>query len=367
VPGGASSFYIGDNVGNVYVLTSDKVISEPALFRVTYSYGGGKWPGNELIYKVNPNTADCAGEEIAVQEAASAWNKAGANFNFEYNGVTGITNVGKDEENSIIWKNYGLTDWLARNWGYINPSNPEIILENDIEYNDYYLWSTTAPCPPGQYDIQSVATHEMGHCLLLLDLYGTADSEKTMYGKGGPGETKARTLEPAEIEGIRYIYGLFLQDAILKGLVKLEKVNPGDPELDSPLVDHSGTEVKVFRESNQVKSSLSAQDGSYLVDGLAAGVYGVHYCRPGWSKVERNKITLLAGETKEMPPLTLMAGDMNQHTQINILDLLWMAARMDLTPGDPGWQEAKIADVNRDDAINILDLLRGAKNMGGQP
>ena len=368
VPGGASSYYIEDQVGNVFVFTSDEIISDPALFRVTYSYGGGKWPGNKLIYKVNANTADCAGEEIAVQEGASAWNKAGANFNFEYGGATGKNSVGRDGENSIIWKNYGGTDWLARAWRWYSFLNPKTILENDIEFNDYYLWSAGASCPPGKVDVQSTATHELGHWLMLFDLYGNADSEKTMYGIEGPGETKARTLETEDIDGIVYIYGPVLpQGASIKGSVKLEKVNPGDPEPDSPLADYSETEINVIQQGSLVKSSLSAQDGSYLIDGLAAGVYDVHYCRPGWSKVEKNNIALLVNETKELPPLVLVVGDMNQDTEINILDLLWMAAKMGLTPGNPGWEEAKIADVHRDNAINILDLLRVAKNMGVHP
>ncbi len=366
VPGGASSYYWGDGLGNVFVRTSDDLLSDPALFRVTYSYGGGKWAENKLTYKINPNTADCPNEEIAVQAAADTWNSTRANFNFEYGGFTGKTGVGKDGENSVIWVNEGETDWLAETWTYLNPSNPKIILENDLEFSDYYPWSAGASCPPGYLDVQNTATHEFGHWLMLLDLYGTADSEKTMFGFGGPGETKARTLEPDDIDGIRYIYGLFPQGASLKGVVKLEKVNPGEP--DSPDANHSGTEIKVIQQGSLVKSSFSAQDGSYLIDGLAAGVvYDVHYCRPGWSKVERNNIAFSANETKELPPLVLVVGDMNQDTEINILDLLWMAAKMGLTPGDSGWGGAKIADVNRDNAINILDLLRVAKNISIKP
>lgn len=368
VPGGASSYNDPFGAGNVYVITDEDIESDPALFRVTYSCMGGKLPGNKLIYEVNAGTADCGGEENAVQKAADAWNNAGANFQFEYGGPTDKTSIGLDGENSVIWIDKGETDWLARCWTYWYSSDPTIAVEADIEFSDYYNWSTAANCSLEQNDVQNIATHELGHALGgLADLYGTADSEKTMYGFSSNGETKKRTLEPDDIEGINYLYGLAAPAGALEGVVRLEKVNSTDPEPDSPLADHSGTEVSVFLQGSQVKSSLSEKDGFYLVDGLAAGTYDVHYCRPGWSKVERKDISLAVGETKELSSLTLVVGDMNQDNQINILDLLWMAAGIGLSPENPEWPEHQVADVNKDYTINILDLLRVAKNIGKRP
>jgi len=42
--------------------------------------------------------------------------------------------------------------------------------------------------------------------LSLGDLYGSGDTEKTMYGYSSPGETKKRTLHQDDIDGICYIY-----------------------------------------------------------------------------------------------------------------------------------------------------------------
>jgi len=53
-------------------------------------------------------------------------------------------------------------------------------------------------------------------------------------------------------------------------------------------------------------------------------------------------------------------GDMNADGNVNILDLLWMAARMGPTTNlDSQW-----ADINNDDRVNILDLLTVAQNIG---
>ncbi|HAG08005.1 MAG TPA: MBL fold metallo-hydrolase [Desulfotomaculum sp.] len=53
-------------------------------------------------------------------------------------------------------------------------------------------------------------------------------------------------------------------------------------------------------------------------------------------------------------------GDMNADGNVNILDLLWMAARIGPTTNlDSQW-----ADINNDDRVNILDLLTVAQNIG---
>jgi len=65
------------------------------------------------------------------------------------------------------------------------------------------------PRPSGlgsRQDVQSVATHELGHAFGLLDLYGDPDSEKTMYGYGSTNDISARDLEPEDEAGIAYIY-----------------------------------------------------------------------------------------------------------------------------------------------------------------
>jgi len=74
----------------------------------------------------------------------------------------------------------------------------------DTVFNTYYSWSTSGQA--GYYDVQNIATHELGHWLQLNDLYGGGDTEKTMYGYSATGETKKRTLESDDLSGINYIY-----------------------------------------------------------------------------------------------------------------------------------------------------------------
>ena len=79
------------------------------------------------------------------------------------------------------------------------------ILENDIQFQDYYTWSIGASA--GAYDVETIALHELGHWLCLADLYNSADSAKVMYGYGYTNTTK-RALHADDIAGIQSIYGV---------------------------------------------------------------------------------------------------------------------------------------------------------------
>ena len=169
--------------GNVQIVTSSGV-SNGVYFTVTYSYGGAKWPSGAYpepmseVYGVNENCADPAGELAALQAAANTWTGvSNSDFYFRYGGTTSTTGPIYNGLNEIMWvADTGgsiATCWI---WSY-----PHTIDEFDIEFDDgHYLWGTDGGA--GKMDVQNIATHELGHALGLLDLYGTVDADKTMYG-----------------------------------------------------------------------------------------------------------------------------------------------------------------------------------------
>jgi len=55
-------------------------------------------------------------------------------------------------------------------------------------------------------DFENIATHELGHSVGLDDLYDERSSEQTMYGYASYGETKKRTLEDGDINGVYQLY-----------------------------------------------------------------------------------------------------------------------------------------------------------------
>lgn len=205
VPGGISSHFKPDGTGNIRIIKNDGTPSDNyGLFHVTYSYNGARWPGSSATYRINPNTPDTAGELAAVKAAANMWNSAGANFGFKYGGLSKKTSVSKDGENSIIWVNYN-TGSIATTTTYWDKTDFDKIIESDMELNDLTLdWGTDGSLT--RMDVQTIATHELGHFLGFADMYGTADNVKIMNGYGAEGKIK-RKLTKDDISGIRGIYG----------------------------------------------------------------------------------------------------------------------------------------------------------------
>jgi len=167
-------------------------------------YGGIKWPGScpTMGYEIYENTADTTGEGAAIQAAASTWtNVGGSCFAFNYAGATTASAPTKDGHNVLRWGSTGGS--IATNYVWYSGSN---IVESDVVFDDSFNWSADPSCPADRMDVQNIATHELGHALLLLDLYQSCNSDVTMYGYGSNGQTTKRTLDPSDEDGIRYIY-----------------------------------------------------------------------------------------------------------------------------------------------------------------
>ena len=190
---------------------TSQIILEEAAIAECFIYSGEKWPGASPIvsYKINQNTSDCTGEGAAVQLAANSWNNAGANFTFNYAGSHTNTVTSWNSINEIMWGTTNGSIATAYTWSVNN-----VIKECDIVFNDTeYTWSSTTP-GASQMDVQSVALHELGHWLTLKDMYGSADSGNVMYGLMSFGQVK-RILQPCDISGIHYIYGIFVPNYML--------------------------------------------------------------------------------------------------------------------------------------------------------
>ena len=205
VPGRVSSGTKSGGDGNIQVFTSDGTPSDNyGNFDVTYSYGGGKLAGNKITYMVNPNNVGAVNVLPAIQVATDTWNNVGANFGFVYGGLSSKTDVAMDGENSVIWVNYD-TGAVATTTTWWVGNDTKTIAESDIAFNDFSVnWGTDNSST--KMDVQTVAIHEFGHWLQLLDLYGSVDSQKAMYGFVNGGTIK-RVLSAEDIAGIKWIYG----------------------------------------------------------------------------------------------------------------------------------------------------------------
>ncbi|NIT35192.1 MAG: matrixin family metalloprotease, partial [candidate division Zixibacteria bacterium] len=206
----------------VFVLALVSALAAPALaFKVYYRYGKMcKHTKNQMPWTMRFNelgTPDCANEFAALANALDTWsnvrgqwyrNKRGAN--------TSKIKYDLDGVNLCVWYEPGYPGqpaWpfaagaIATNaFWLVDAGSFWRVVENDVCFNGYnYTWSDSGQ--GGRMDVQNIATHEFGHNLVLADLYDYASREFTMYGYASPGETKKRTLEYDDINGIRFIYG----------------------------------------------------------------------------------------------------------------------------------------------------------------
>jgi hypothetical protein len=146
------------------------------------------------------------------KKGADAWNDVSdCDFELKYGGKVWNWGGFRDNVNTVdAWEQtpnsgggYGRRDSTAITWIW---STGTKILEVDTNFNYKLNWSAANTCPSDKYDVQSTATHEFGHWLMLDDLYSPSDYEKTMYGYTTLGATYKRSLHQDDIDGIRYIY-----------------------------------------------------------------------------------------------------------------------------------------------------------------
>jgi hypothetical protein len=193
-PGSAGS-------GPVYVLTSSGYKSNEYVYHVPFGYGGHKWANWGARFYVNTTATNRAARLAAIDAAAATWNRAGSAFRFTDAGR--ITWPASDDgRNEITWAS-GLPDGII-GWSTSIWDETGNLAESDIEFNNAYAWGDGSP-GSGTMDTQSIATHELGHWLRLLDQYGPSDADKVMYGFGDTNQQK-RSLSAGDIAGIRWIY-----------------------------------------------------------------------------------------------------------------------------------------------------------------
>ena len=174
-----------------------------------YVLMGMKWPvGSNVGYSVNANSAKVAGELAAVQSAAGSWSAINpSGFRLTYQGSTSVTSESRNGQNTICWENQGASSTLATTYTWYSGGT---ILENDIVFNEAQNWSTSG----GDYDVETVALHEMGHVVgldhsnsgIMTPYYSgirrSVDSDAragfvAMYGGSVGGDGPARDLPPS--------------------------------------------------------------------------------------------------------------------------------------------------------------------------
>jgi|WetSurMetagenome_2_1015567.scaffolds.fasta_scaffold266197_1 hypothetical protein len=187
---------------------------KPAPTEGSYSLykGGVKWADTIIVdYAVNPDGApqNIQSEIKPVIEAAfEEWDRNTTSRNLFADHALNTDKVGVtyDGENTISWTKISQQGVIAMCSFWVNTRTKQIV-EFDIQFNTVYNWNTSLNCSDTEMDVLNIATHEIGHTLVLNDLYRDANSNQTMYGYSDYGDIEKRSLESGDIAGIRALYG----------------------------------------------------------------------------------------------------------------------------------------------------------------
>ena len=245
--------------GPLVVVTQSGSQSNPYEFRVPFGYADVKWETPQVSYRVNTGGVDAARREQFIDAGAASWNAARSAFSFIDLGTTGTT-AAKDGKNVICWSSSIPDGIVAVTHVYANSSGE--ITECDMQFNNDIPWGDGIT--PGTRDVQTIALHELGHFLCLLDMYTPGDVDKVMYGFEVTGQR--RQLTQNEISGIRWIY-------------------PGPSgTLRGTVTDTAGTPLAgVSIAVDTCEPVRSAADGSFEVSDIPVGTYQFTCSRLGYT------------------------------------------------------------------------------------
>ncbi|HZB28148.1 MAG TPA: matrixin family metalloprotease, partial [Gemmatimonadales bacterium] len=162
--------------------------------------GFAHWYTTSIPWRV---TSSDSGRIAAVQAALNAWTAVpGASHVLSYAGTIGVDPFllyAGDGINQIYWGG-DPGGWCTGSCLAITAleiQNDQTIVESDILFNNAHPWSTSG----GTYDIQTVATHELGHSLGIHHTEVTSTPRPTMYA--GYFGTDGRSLENDDVQALQ--------------------------------------------------------------------------------------------------------------------------------------------------------------------
>lgn len=151
--------------------------------------------------------------ESAVKTGMWQWSKYNSNLVFQYAGLTttkfgakGKDGTCADGVNTVTWARFDPSIIAAAST--CTDATGRIVRDTDLAMNVTQHWENISGKPDTRhsFDILSIVTHELGHWLSLLDLYGAQDRGQTMSGTSEYGEVRKRTLGLGDVVGLQTVY-----------------------------------------------------------------------------------------------------------------------------------------------------------------
>lgn len=284
--------------GPVYVTNSVGGESNGYAFTVPFGYASRRWQVPQATYKVNTAGINAAQRESLIDASGAVWNAVGSSFRFTDDGLTSSGFVG-DGQNVISWSNDVPDGVIAQASAY---SSNGFMSECDIRMSNAFPWGDGSG---GSMDIQTIAEHELGHWLRLLDQYQPGDSSKVMYGFGSEGDVK-RTLSAGDIAGIRWIYPQTAADSVTAAIDSVLP-SPATVGQNVTFVGHGSDSLSHAISGYQWRTSTGtlSSSASFSTAALSAGTHTIYFkvqCANGiWSP---EVSTTLVVEASQLPAVT---------------------------------------------------------------
>jgi len=183
-----------------------------SAYKVEIAQGTGtelRWTSLPMKFNIHQMAAPGVGASAtydAVRAAYQTWTNVSCSYYASKD--MGVVNMPTGDENDSVNTNVWRSSWpssygqnaLGITHTIYDPYSGKI-LDADTHYNPNYTWAVNGS--PSAIDVQSVATHEIGH---QLGLDHSQYQDATMFYATGAGDTSQRSLHSDDIAGICYLY-----------------------------------------------------------------------------------------------------------------------------------------------------------------
>lgn len=243
-----------------------------------------KLPLATLIHSAGSADVSGSADILAVQAAQQAWNSQNTSY-FSFAPATTSSSAAVNDSdgiNAILWDESG--SFFAAGDTTLSATiirvdlSTGVMQDADVVFNGVAgLWSASSPTPSGRYDIQAVATHEMGH---LLGLDHCPVLSASLYPYLPPATQAARILASDDRRGLAFLYPETM------GQVDLRAPATGEGDLSAATgtlagqvrttggaLVHGALVTAQDAQGSILASALTSADGNYRLTGLPAGTY----------------------------------------------------------------------------------------------